>query len=158
MVLRVVFSALILLSATVYGQQKSVSGEWSKDGKTVFGSLSQSPQGTSGMVGLKGNVFNENGHSLDVNTRIGQTFAPKGPTSIGGGIDYQGPRVGAGLDVNHINNYGTNVGVHGNANVWRSNNGRSSLDANANYNRQFGGPFGAGRPNYGAGLNFIHRF
>lgn len=62
--------------------------------------------------------------------------------------------VGAG----HIHKQGTDFNVDAQANLWRSQNGRSSLDANANYNRHYGGSGGTGRPNYGAGLNFRHRF
>lgn len=53
-------------------------------------------------------------------------------------------------------NGGTNVNIEAQRNLWRSNNGRSSLDAQANYNRQFG--HGGGRPNYGGSINFRHRF
>lgn len=51
---------------------------------------------------------------------------------------------------------GSNLNIEAQRNLWRANNGRSSLDASANYNRQFGN--GGGRPNYGAGLTFTHRF
>ncbi|CAG2053832.1 unnamed protein product [Timema podura] len=44
------------------------------------------------------------------------------------------------------------------ANLWRSSNGRSSLDATGSYSRNYGGPYGTGRPNYGGFLNFNHRF
>lgn len=50
----------------------------------------------------------------------------------------------------------SNFIVDAQANAWRSQNGRSSLNANANYNRQFVGH--GGRPNYGGGLTFRHQF
>ncbi len=53
---------------------------------------------------------------------------------------------------------GTNVNVEAQARLWQSQNRQSTLDANANYQRNFGGQFGTGRPNYGVGLNFRHRF
>lgn len=53
---------------------------------------------------------------------------------------------------------GTNVNVEAQARLWQSQNRQSTLDANANYHRNFGGQFGTGRPNYGAGLTFRHRF
>lgn len=53
---------------------------------------------------------------------------------------------------------GTDVNARVNANIWESRNGRSQLNGEANYNRHFGGPGGSSRPNYGAGLNFVHRF
>lgn len=42
-------------------------------------------------------------------------------------------------------------------NLWQSRDGRSNLDAYANYNRHYGSP-GTTRPNYGAGITFNHRF
>lgn len=63
------------------------------------------------------------------------------------------------LEVNAARDrFGTDVGARLNNNVWQSRDGRSQLNAEANYNRHFGGPGGTGRPNYGVGLNFNHRF
>lgn len=53
---------------------------------------------------------------------------------------------------------GTNLNVEAQARLWQSPDRRSTLDGTANYQRNYGGQFGTGRPNYGAGLNFIHRF
>lgn len=53
---------------------------------------------------------------------------------------------------------GTNVNLDAQARLWQSQNRKSTLDGNANYQRNFGGQFGTGRPNYGVGLNFRHRF
>lgn len=54
--------------------------------------------------------------------------------------------------------FGTDVSAQGNLNLYRGNNGRTTLDANAGYNRHFGGPGGTGKPNYGGGLQFNHRW
>lgn len=53
---------------------------------------------------------------------------------------------------------GTNLNVEAQARLWQSQNRQSTLDGTANYQRNYGGQFGTGRPNYGVGLNFIHRF
>lgn len=126
--------------------------------QTVFGGITPGNPGVTGTIGAKGNVFNQNGHSLDASGQISRTFRPVGPTVVGGGLDYQGPRVGASVNANHARGFGTDLGASANANLWRSHNGMSSLGANANYNRHFGGPSGTGRPNYGVGATFNHRF
>lgn len=66
--------------------------------------------------------------------------------------------VQASIDVEAQRRQGTNVNAQVGGTVWQSDNGRSKLDANANYNRRFGGPGGSSKPNYGAGVNFSHRF
>lgn len=53
---------------------------------------------------------------------------------------------------------GTNLNLEAQARLWQSQNRRSTLDGTANYQRNYGGQFGTGRPNYGVGLNFVHRF
>lgn len=53
---------------------------------------------------------------------------------------------------------GTDVSAQVQRNLWRSNNGRSTLDGNAHVQQHFGGPAGRQRPNYGAGVQFTHRF
>lgn len=126
--------------------------------QTVFGGVTPGNPGVTGTIGASGNVFNRNGHSLDASGQISRTFHPAGPTVVGGGLDYQGPRGGATVNANHAHRFGTDVGASANANLWRSHNGMSSLDGNANYNRHFGGPSGTGRPNYGVGATFRHRF
>lgn len=126
--------------------------------QTVFGGITPGNPGVTGTIGAKGNIFNQNGHSLDASGQISRTYRPVGPTAVGAGLDYQGPRGGASVNANHARGFGTDVGASANANLWRSHNGRSSLDANANYGRHFGGPFGTGRPNYGVGATFNHRF
>lgn len=126
--------------------------------QTVFGGVTPGNAGTTATIGASGTLFNQNGHRVDGHGQVSRTFNPTGPTSVGGGLDYQGPRGGASISADHTRHFGTDVGVSGNANLWRSNNGRSNLDATANYNRHFGGPYGTGAPNYGAGLQFNHRF
>lgn len=54
--------------------------------------------------------------------------------------------------------FGTNLGANVNANIWQTRDGRGQLTGQANYNRHFGGPGGSSRPNYGVGLNYVHRF
>lgn len=124
----------------------------------IFGGLTPGRPGTTATVGAQGNLFNNNGHSLHAQGQVSKTFKPIGPTSVGGALNYQGPNAGVSGNVNHVHRFGTDVGVTGNANVWKSPNGRSSLDATAGVNRHFGGPFGNGKPNYNGNLNFIHRF
>lgn len=126
--------------------------------QTLFGGVTPGNPGQTVTLGTQGNLFNQNGHSLDGRAQVSKTFNPTGVTSLGGGLDYQGPRGGASLNANHARHFGTDVGITGNANLWRSPDRRSSLDANANYNRHFGGPFGTGRPNYGVGATFRHNF
>lgn len=53
---------------------------------------------------------------------------------------------------------GTNLNVEAQARLWESQNRRSTLDGTAHYQRNYGGQIGNQRPNYGVGLNFIHRF
>lgn len=126
--------------------------------QTVFGGVTPGNPGSTATIGASGTIFNQNGHRVDGHGQVSRTFNPTGPTSIGGGLNYQGPRGGASVNADHTRHLGTDVGVTGNANLWRSPNGRSNLDGTANYNRHFGGPFGNSRPNYGAGLQFNHRF
>lgn len=126
--------------------------------QTVFGNVSPGNPGATATIGANGNVFNKNGHTIDAQVQVSKNFKPNGPTMVGGGIDYQGPRAGVSVNVNHVHRFGTDVGVSGNANIWKSNDRRSSLDANAGYNRHFGGPSGTGRPNYNGNINFSHRF
>lgn len=57
----------------------------------------------------------------------------------------------------HTRQQGTNVNVEAQRRLWTSNDRRSQLDANANYNRQFGG-HGHRQQDYGAGVRFQHRF
>lgn len=61
------------------------------------------------------------------------------------------------LGINH-GNLGTDVNAAARANLWQSTNGRNDLHGQVNYGQHFGGPAGRQPPNYGAGLQFTHRF
>lgn len=124
----------------------------------VFGSVKPGNPGVTGTIGAQGNIFNKNGHSIDAHGQVSRTYHPAGPTSVGGGIDYQGPRGGLSAGANHLHRFGTAVNIGGNANVWKSRDGRSSVDVTGGYNRHYGGPGGTGRPNYNVGGQFTHRF
>lgn len=127
--------------------------------QTIFGDVRRGDAGgTHATIGAQGNILNRNGHSVNAHGQVDKNFHPNSATGVGGGFNYQGPRAGLSGNVNHAHRFGTDVGVSGNANVWRSPNGRSSVDANAEYNRHFGGQFGTGRPNYNVGATFRHRF
>lgn len=139
-------------------EPSSVRGEWSNNNESIYGGLEKGQQGATATIGIKKELFNNNGHSLEAHTQVSKTLTSKGPTAISGGVDYQGPKTGAGISAVHAKGYGTNVGAHANTNLWRSDNGHSSLDANVNYNRQFGSPFGKTKPNYGGGIHFGHKF
>lgn len=58
--------------------------------------------------------------------------------------------------MNQQRGMGTNLNVGGNANLYTSPNGNTRVDGNANYNRQFGGPFP--RKDYNVGVGVSHRF
>lgn len=64
----------------------------------------------------------------------------------------------ASVDIQHNHRMGTDVNAQVQSNLWQSRNGRSNLDGNANFQQHFGGPGGRQRPNYGAGVQFTHRF
>lgn len=70
----------------------------------------------------------------------------------------RGSRGSVTATVDRSKQTGTNVNIEAQARLWQSRNRQSTLDGNANYQRNFGGQFGTGRPNYGVGLNFRHRF
>lgn len=66
--------------------------------------------------------------------------------------------VEASVDVSKQRRQGTNVNAQVGGTVWQSGNGRSKIEANGNYGRQFGGPGGTSRPNYGGNIKFTHKF
>lgn len=66
-------------------------------------------------------------------------------------------RFDSNVDVQH-SRQGTDLSASVGGQIWQSQNGRSEVNGNANYNRHFGGPSGSSRPNYGAGVQFRHRF
>lgn len=61
---------------------------------------------------------------LGAQGQVGLQFKPTGPASLGGGRDYQGPRAGISGNVNHARHFCNDVGVNGNANLWKSHDGR----------------------------------
>lgn len=61
------------------------------------------------------------------------------------------------VDIQHTHRGGTDVNAQVQRNLWSSPNGRSTLDGNANFNQHFGRG-GGHRPNYGAGVQFNHKF
>ena len=67
-------------------------------------------------------------------------------------------RFSSSVDINHNHGSGTNVNAEAQARLWQSQNGRTDVTGNANYNQHFGGPGGRSKPNYGAGVMFRHRF
>nr|WCZ69497.1 attacin-like 1 c-1315 [Carausius morosus] len=117
--------------------------------------------GGGARVGVQGNtnVWQGQDSRVDANGHYARTFGGAGgPPTYGGGLSYQQPRGGASVDVSRTPGFGTQVSAQGNANLWRSNDRMSSLDANARWSRNYGSPWGTSRPDYGAGLTFTHRF
>lgn len=53
---------------------------------------------------------------------------------------------------------GTRVRADGQYNIHTSRDGRTTVDANAGYERTYRGPHGTSRPNYNVGVGFRHRF
>uniref|UniRef100_A0A1L8DQF5 Putative attacin n=1 Tax=Nyssomyia neivai TaxID=330878 RepID=A0A1L8DQF5_9DIPT len=127
--------------------------------QTVFGGITPgNPAGVQGTVGARGTLFDNNGHRVDGHGSISRNWHPNGPTTIGGGLDYTGPRGSASVTAQHLHHLGTTLGAEAKANIYRSPNGMTSLDAQGAYQRHFGGPFGASKPDYRVGLGLTHRF
>ncbi|XP_055677587.1 attacin-B-like [Lutzomyia longipalpis] len=127
--------------------------------QTIFGGVTPgNPGGVQGTVGARGTLFENNGHRLDGHGSVSRNWHPTGPTTIGGGLDYTGPRGSASVSAQHQHRFGTTIGAEGRANLYRSPNGMTSVDAHGSYQRHFGGPFGTSRPNYNVGLGLSHRF
>nr|CAD7423904.1 unnamed protein product [Timema monikensis] len=99
---------------------------------------------------------------VDLNGHASRLYGGPGgnsPPTFGGGASYNhNNRGGVGVDVSRTPGFGTQVSAQGEANLWRSRNGMTSLGATGSYSRNYGGPSGTGRPNYGGFLNFNHRF
>lgn len=125
----------------------------------VFGGVDRGPGGsTAGHLGVTGPLYQNNGHRVDGRAQVAKTWNPSGPTVVGGGLDYSGPRGGASVSADHNRRLGTNVGVEGRYNVYQSPNRRTTIDAHGGYERSFGGQFGTSRPNYNVGVGLNHRF
>lgn len=121
--------------------------------RQIYGNLTPAYPGATATLGAKGNVLNNNGHSIVTNGQVSKTFQPTGPTGFGGGVNYQGPKAGVSGNVNHVPHFGTDVGVTGNANVWKSRNGNTRVGATGGFNQHYGGPNGQSRPNFNVGAN-----
>ncbi|XP_045460538.1 attacin-B-like [Harmonia axyridis] len=122
--------------------------------------INKNPGGTQVTLGHKGTIFENDKHLVSGGGFVSKQFRPTGPTTLGGGLGYEHKPSGSGINLGASNTrgFGTDFSATGNANLWRSNNGNTRLDAYANYGRHYGGPWGTGRPNYGGGLQFSHRF
>nr|WOJ43253.1 attacin 3 [Lasioderma serricorne] len=125
--------------------------------------ISGGKSGTRITAGHGGTLYQNDRHQVDGSAFASQNFRhfkPDGPLTTGGRVDYLHKPSGSSASVGASNTrgFGTDLSAQGNLNLYRSQNGRTTLDANARYDRHFGGPFGTGRPNYGGGLNFNHRF
>lgn len=66
--------------------------------------------------------------------------------------------VEAKVDIQKQKSQGTNVNAQVGGTVWSSGDGRTKVEANGNYNRQFGGPHGSSRPNYGGNVQITHKW
>ncbi|XP_049799238.1 uncharacterized protein LOC126234576 [Schistocerca nitens] len=64
-------------------------------------------------------------------------------------------RGGMDVDVHREKGVGTVVGAHGHGNVWKSDDGRTRVDADGNWQRVYRGP-GAGKPTYSGGVRLSH--
>ena len=124
----------------------------------VFGGANHGPGGSTATLGVTAPLYNNNGHRVDGRGQVSKTWNPTGPTVVGGGLDYTGPRGGASLSADHNRHLGTNVGVDGRYNLYTSPNRRTTIDANGGYQRSFGGMYGTSRPNYNVGVGLNHRF
>ncbi|XP_045460543.1 attacin-B-like [Harmonia axyridis] len=122
--------------------------------------IKKNPGGTQVTLGHKGTIFENDKHLVSGGGFVSKQFKPTGPTTLGGGLGYEHKPSGSGINLGASNTrgFGTDFSATGNANLWRSNDGNTRVDAYANYDRHYGGPWGTGRPNYGGGLQFSHRF
>lgn len=122
---------------------------------TRTGSTSVSLQG-------QGNLWARGPHRVDGNAHYSRVFGGRQGTmhpTYGGGLTYSNSNgASAGVDISRQRPFGTQVSVQAQRALWRSNDGRTSVDANANWSRNYGGAFGTSRPNYGGMVTFRHRF
>ncbi|XP_059622751.1 attacin-B-like [Phlebotomus argentipes] len=127
--------------------------------QTIFGGVTPgSAGGVQGTIGARGTLYENGGHRVDGHGSVSRQWHPTGPTTLGAGVDYTGPRGSASVNAQHQHRFGTSLGIEGKANLYRSPNGMTSLDATGGYQRHFGGPFGTSKPNYNVGLGLTHRF
>lgn len=118
--------------------------------------------GTSVSAQAQGTPWSSGPHSVDGNAHWSRVFGGRTGTShpsYGGGLTYtRSNRASVGVDVSRQRPFGTQVSAQAQGTLWRSNNGRSTIDANAGWSRSYGGAWGTSRPNYGGMINFRHRF
>nr|XP_022912793.1 attacin-B-like [Onthophagus taurus] len=109
-----------------------------------------------GTITHTGTLLNNNNHNLMGTGAI--SGGKHQPVGIGGGLDYtHKPSASTfSASANHLRGFGTDVGASGRYNFVNKPNTQAYVGGN--YNRHFGGPFGTGRPNYGAFVGLTHRF
>ena len=54
--------------------------------------------------------------------------------------------------------HGFDVGLQATEQVWKSDNGRHSVDVTGQYGQHLGGPYGSSRPQGGGGARYTFRF
>ncbi|XP_071440963.1 uncharacterized protein [Hetaerina americana] len=79
---------------------------------------------------------------------------PQGGGQSGGSSD----RGQVDVSVSRGEGGGRRVEARGEGNVWQSNDGRGRVDVHGHYSRDYGGRYGTGRPEYGGGIRYSHRF
>lgn len=124
----------------------------------VFGGVTPGSNGIAGNLGAAGTIYNNNGHRVDAHGQVSKTWKPNGPTMLGGGLDYTGPRGGASVTADHHRSLGTDFNARGHYNLYSSPDRRTTVDAHGGYQRTYGGNFGTSRPNYNVGVGLNHRF
>ncbi|KAK9727828.1 Attacin, C-terminal region [Popillia japonica] len=104
-----------------------------------------------------GTIVDNNRHHLIGSASASKQFRPNGPLTVGGTLDYTHKPSGSTLGVGASNTrgFGTDVSATGRYNFY--NKGGTSVFAEGNYGRHFGGPGGTGRPNYYGGVGVSHR-
>ncbi|CAG9825326.1 unnamed protein product [Phaedon cochleariae] len=104
-----------------------------------------------------GTLFQNDHHQLDGTASAAKNFPSHGlrPDQIGGRLDYTHTPSGSGafVQADRTRNWGTDVAAGGKYNIYTSPKKDFGVDATAQYQRHFGGPGGAGRPDAGVFLN-----
>ncbi|GJQ74947.1 hypothetical protein Trydic_g9574 [Trypoxylus dichotomus] len=109
-------------------------------------------------VSHTGTIVDNNRHHLTGTGFASKQFKPNGPLTTGGSLDYIHKPSGSTLGVGASNTrgFGTDVNAAGRYNFY--NKGGTSVFAEGNYGRHYGGPGGTGRPNYYGGVGISHRW
>lgn len=130
-----------------------------REKRQIYGGVTNGqPGGVQGTLGASGTLYNNGGHRVDGHGQVSKNWGPTGPTTVGGGLDYTGPRGGASINAQHQHGLGTSVGAEGRYNMYSSPNGQTTIDAHGGYGRHFGGPYGTSKPDYNVGIGLNHRF